>query len=419
MTTLAITRRPIVLETRAPAALLTEILARMAAIRGRASDWGVTDDATLAEYLAGQSVEADFTQDYYRNGFVEGTTPATIPGWAVSRASTGTATNAAGGVESFGSGVVRITDTGLLSERAATNLMLRSQQFDETAWSRVSSGNGFNPSITQNGAVAPDGTTTADVIVFDRGASNVGGDLSFLTQSSIPTTVAASYTGSIWLRSATPCSLLLRHVGSGSYTVLNVTTTWQRFSIAETAAGTASDFDIGLRGNFGVSQTATVEAWGGQVELGTLTSYIPTTTSTATRAADTVSGPSIASSGTLLVEFVVPPLDGVQRRLVGFPDHIPLYIVSGVVSTSAPAGTLAAPGTALTPGTVARAAVTWTAGRRAVVRNGGTVGTDTGAFPSSSLVYIGGSANQAGYPIRRFLRFNVDVPDARLQAMTS
>lgn len=419
MTTLAITRRPIAFSVGASASMLTDILARIASIRGRASEWGVTDDATMAEYLAGQSVEADFTQAYYRNGFVEGGAPEIIPGWAFSRASAGTAIDAAGAVQTFASGEPRINDRGLVTERAATNLLLHSAAFDEAAWTRVSSGNGFNPSITQNGAVAPDRTMTAEVIVFDRGASDVSGDLSFLTQSSIPTSTAAAYSGSIWLRSDTPCTLLIRHVGAGSYTLVSVTDTWTRFSVSESAAGTSSDFEIGLRGGFGASQTATVEAWGAQLEAGNLTSYIATGGSTATRAADIVTGPAVESSGTILMEFEAPLHDGVQRRLATFPEHLPLYVTDGVVGTSAPAGVLAAPGAALTPGTIARAAVTWTAGRRAIVRNGGTVGTDANPLPSNELVYIGGDANQFRYPIRRFIRFNVAVSDALLQAMTA
>ena len=63
--------------------------------------------------------------------------------------------------------------------------------------------------------------------------------------------------------------------------------------------------------------------------------------------------------------------------------------------------------------------MTWTAGRRAIVRNGGTVASDANPLPSNDLVFIGGSANQFGYPIRRFIRFDVAVSDSMLQAMTA
>lgn len=411
--------RPVEIEVGVGPEALADILTGIASIRGRAADWGVVNDVTQAEELAGQSVEADFTQDYYRSGFAEGSAPAIMPGWSFSRAGVGTMFNAAGVIESFASGVPRITDRGLLVERAATNLLLRSQEFDNAAWTKVSGGNGADPTVTANAAVAPDGTTTADEIVFNRGASNVGGDISFLSQVSISTVSAAVYSGSIWLRSNTPCSVLLRHVGSASYTLLNVTNAWTRFALSETASGTSSAFELGLRGGFGVSQTAMVETWGGQLEATETTSYIATAGSAATRAADIATGPSIASSGTILMEFEVPPHDGVLRRLVTFPDHIPLYVQDGLVGSSEPASQLFASGAPLAAGSMATAAVTWTAGRRAIVRNGGTVVSDANPLPSNPLVYIGGDGGQFSRPIRRFVRFNVAVSDAQLQAMTA
>jgi hypothetical protein len=50
---------------------------------------------------------------------------------------------------------------GILLEPAATNLALRSQEFDNPAWTTQAS------SVTANAAVAPDGTTTADSLVED------------------------------------------------------------------------------------------------------------------------------------------------------------------------------------------------------------------------------------------------------------
>src|SRR5690606_5381998 len=55
---------------------------------------------------------------------------------------------------------------GLLVEEQRTNLLLRSQEFDNASWSKVSS------SVSANAAVAPDGTLTADKIIVGSGVNN-------------------------------------------------------------------------------------------------------------------------------------------------------------------------------------------------------------------------------------------------------
>jgi hypothetical protein len=90
--------------------------------------------------------------------------------------------NSAGLIESVASGIPRLdyyTSGGtvgcpaLLVEPAATNLCLQSEAFN-TTWTRVSGGTGLLPAITANAVVAPDGTTTAETIVFDRGSATSG-----------------------------------------------------------------------------------------------------------------------------------------------------------------------------------------------------------------------------------------------------
>jgi hypothetical protein len=93
------------------------------------------------------------------------------------RATTGTRINRNRMIESIAAGDRRVTwlerDGVLrpygLHEPARTNLSLRSQEIGTAPW--ADSG---TPTVTANDALAPDGTTTADLIVDDDGATSEG-----------------------------------------------------------------------------------------------------------------------------------------------------------------------------------------------------------------------------------------------------
>ena len=55
---------------------------------------------------------------------------------------------------------------GLLVEEARTNLLLRSEEFDNASWTKV------NSAVTANQIASPDGTTTADLITGSAGTTN-------------------------------------------------------------------------------------------------------------------------------------------------------------------------------------------------------------------------------------------------------
>lgn len=232
--------------------------------------------------------ELDFLSGFLHLAADVGTVLSDLSGATFTRALAGYAAKADGSLQSFASGAPRVTDQGLLIENAATNLCIRSQEIDHGAWSKSAGGTGSAPTVTANATTAPDGSMTADRVVFNQGAGTTSADLSIVNSTAMTVANGSAYTASVWMRADTPCAVLIRHVGNSTYTLVNVTTTWQRFSVTETSTGTSRNLSIGLRGmGLGSSLSATVDVWQAQVELGSeATSEIATTTASVTRPVD-------------------------------------------------------------------------------------------------------------------------------------
>ena len=155
---------------------------------------------------------------------------------------------------------VRVWDKVL----STPNVLTASNDFSDPAWVRFGSGTGVAPVVTPNAALAPDGTLTADQIIFSQGAGGSLSDLSVLNQTISTLAGGSSYGGGVWLRSLSgPAELVFRHAGGSLYKVLQVTGDWVRFGHEEVAFSATSSFEFGKRGGFGASGgSATVLAWG-------------------------------------------------------------------------------------------------------------------------------------------------------------
>ena len=182
---------------------------------------------------------------------------------------------------------------GLLIEETRTNLVLRSQEFDNAAW--FSTG---TPTVTANATTAPDGTTTAEKFI-NTGAAEY--------RSQNYTAAAASYTASVYAKQAEASQVHIERAGgiNGSFnlatgavistaggataTITSVGDGWYRCSITWTDAGGATTLYIGRTSGTANSVNG-IFLWGAQLEAGAFaTSYIPTVAATVTRAADSAS----------------------------------------------------------------------------------------------------------------------------------
>jgi hypothetical protein len=168
---------------------------------------------------------------------------------------------------SRGSNATLTDSTGKITY-APTNLVTNSEAFDNAAWQKVGAGTGITPTVTANAAVAPDGTTTADQIVFNRGAGNVLADISYISQT-VTVANGTPYFGTVYLKAATAGDvgkqLAFRHAGSSSYLIITLTANWQRAQRLETSISTSAVFEIANRGTITADSTVTALVWGAQL----------------------------------------------------------------------------------------------------------------------------------------------------------
>jgi hypothetical protein len=242
-------------------------------------------------------------------------TKALDPRVTFTRASTATFVGSNGLIQTAASGAARFDhdpatgeSLGLLVEEARTNLLTYSEQFDNAYWQN-------NANVTSNTDTAPDGNLTADTY------SSTGAQLQ---TSFISITQNTNYTASLFIKKTTgrayTAGFYLNYDGGTLYASLFNTNdgtfsaptfassptvksddagNYWRVSLTANSGSTVNVRfslypNLGTGGAVGTGQQV---AWGAQLETGSSpTSYIPTSGSTVTRAADVATLANTGSS---------------------------------------------------------------------------------------------------------------------------
>ena len=167
-----------------------------------------------------------------------------------------------------GSDAWRTNSNGLV-QRAPWNLFVQSQTFTSASWLSGGSGTGI---YTDNFATAPDGTMTAS-----RWTAAGSG---YQTRQNVGT-INSTGTLSVWMRSnsGTKTATLFINDGISAFSVISVTTTWQRFVLTGNIGGTLSGSGrCGWYSNSVLTTSDYIEVWGAQyVEGSNALPYFPTT----------------------------------------------------------------------------------------------------------------------------------------------
>jgi hypothetical protein len=409
-------------------------------------------------WLSGASVDLDFRNSrYYDSSNILAGLSNLL---SISRASIGYAKTSGGLLTQFSTGVMRITDLGLLIEDARTNLLIASQTLDNTSWWSAT-----RCTVTADQTAAPDGTTTADKLaatgtvnafIIDQGSNNFALGTNTATMSAY----YKAGSGASW------CAMQLGDGANSFGSYFNLATRlagnatnglntgtgildgtavealangWYRFSITghiPSVGGNVSP--VCYICCTGDNQTATTGGdfqyvWGIQAELASFpSSYIPTSATSATRAADAVT--FVGNAATILNSAPVSALVEVQElATIDAGVFGKNAIVTGAATMAFAAGAPTTVQSGLNTGTVVtlgnsktmtdnvKIAAAWDGANDSVVGAGGTVRTDTVAFAGLTAMTLGGAV--LGYPggyayFKRFALWTSKLADVTLQALT-
>jgi hypothetical protein len=337
----------------------------------------------------------------------------------------------------------------LLMEPQRTNIVLRSEEFDNVYWSKNTA------TVISNNAIAPNGTLTADKI-FPNSTGSVRGVFvagypvntynfsvfakadgkNFLYFYVIGSTANTGVwfnlsNGTIETIGTAWTSVVITNVGNGWYRCsANVSLISASNNLYYFISDANNDINVTANGSDGIL------LWGAQLEVGAYpTSYIPTTTASVTRNADLATKLGISSllgqtEGTVFYEMSIPRPNGLGNQVFS---HIAndagsffyyayvnntgnivfdIYAASGIYTftliTSAP----------MVVGRN-RVALVYKAGAYKVFLNGVLVATSTNSTPiTNTLSRLTLTVNVTPIYYYEFIAFKSALSDAELELLT-
>jgi hypothetical protein len=397
--------------------------------------------------------------DRYKSGVLYSQLPESgAVDFDVTRATTAYRTNASGVLESVASGVPRLDYSAaggcpaLLVEPAATNLALQSNTFS-TTWTQT------GVTLT-SGQVGYNGTNNAWSLI----ATATTSAHRIVQVVSTPNNISATYSvfakangyNFLRLRENTTTALnaifnlstgvVVSNTGARA-SIENVGDGWYRCNYTISPHGGANGFEIGAQEDstnvsFLGNGTSGILIQNSQMEVSDFgaTSYIPTTTATATRNADVISKTSVSgfigqSQGTLYAEINVDKLLGIQSRYIfnisdGTADNRIYLAFSGASSNILRArvwsgGVLQATIDTTTISTlgIRKLAIGYANNDVVFYVNGVQIGTDNSAsIPACSQVNLGssqGNVAQFNDRIRAAAIYTTRLSNTELASLTS
>ncbi len=315
---------------------------------------------------------------------------------------------------------------GAFSERAATNLALRSEEADNAAWTKT------NLTATANSTTSPDGNVTADTLAATGASGNIAQAITITAGRGIFISAfgKANASGWMWIQvtdgtNTVECWYNLASGVTGTNTAGAATCTFvdkfiepaafgfQRcMLVVNTATSTAFTIKYGPAASDGAqpANTNSIYWWGAMAAADATqeapTSYIPTAGSTVTRNAEALQMPLATdwfnpNEGTIILDVVnrqVPTLNSTQVFGGVANTFNDVIYVSRIGGTTVRANfgvggvsiaSLDKTGWTFTAGTRVKFAIAWAANDMAFVVDGAAALTSAAAFTPPTFARFG------------------------------
>ena len=361
-----------------------------------------------------------------------------------SRGSSATRVNKQGLIETVGANDARVdyldnANGALLLEPTRTNLVTYSIPINSSPYNYAGGGVSPAPIHTANQGISPDGSLNAAKIDFNLNGGTTSSDISQI--SYVGSSLTGDYTSSFYLKSFDSNSYtvtLLNPNGVTSQTV--ITPEWQRFTFYNGGGTTSANLiRIRLRGSENTSNTASLLAWGFQLEQGSYpTSIINTQGSAQTRLADSCSqtppdGVIGQTEGTMFFEIDFKNTSGVSGAWSISNASSANRITMNTTNLSSTQFTLSVAQNYNSGSTkLASSNVKFSDKHKVAIKYSGTTlklfvdgqlsdSVSTDGFGNYTNFYVGGNQNGVGGDARKFIQanlYNTALSDSELAALT-